>query len=118
MVTPVKTKLLVSSILAGVLMAQPDPRIGLILNQLAETRTFQQVEISPDGKRVAWVENGSDESNIYVKELRGGAPARIGTGANLAWSPDSSRLAFLDDRDHKGQMQLYTAAASGGHGRG
>ena len=117
MVTPVKTKLLVSSILAGVLMAQPDPRIGLILNQLAETRTFQQVEISPDGKRVAWVENGSDESNIYVKELRGGAPARIGTGANLAWSPDSSRLAFLDDRDHKGQMQLYTAAASGGHGK-
>src|ERR1051326_4082832 len=32
----------------------------------------------------------------------------------LAWSPDSSRLAFLSDCAKGGQLQLYTVAASGG----
>jgi len=30
------------------------------------------------------------------------------------WSPDSSRIAFLSDRDKKGQMQLYAAPSTGG----
>src|SRR5258708_23462731 len=101
--------------------ATSDPRIGAILGELASVRSFKQVEISPDGKRVAWVEelieNRKDTGNstIYIMDLRGGsAPVRISSARpsserNLMWSPDSSRIAFLSDRDKKGQMQLYAA---------
>jgi dipeptidyl aminopeptidase/acylaminoacyl peptidase len=122
-----KKHLFTYSLAAAVCLAQaqPNPRIGAILGDLASTRTFEQVAISPDAKRVAWIEelydNGKDTGNstIYVKELAGGAPVRINPGKassdrQVVWSPDSSRMAFLSDREHKGQMQLYVAAASGG----
>src|SRR6185437_1413094 len=35
----------------------------------------------------------------------------------IVWSPDGSRLAFLSDAAHAGQMQLYTAPAVGGPAR-
>src|SRR5579862_3663884 len=39
---------------SAVCLAQTsDPRIGTILGELASVRPFKQVEISPDGKRVA-----------------------------------------------------------------
>src|SRR5215831_8554988 len=77
--------------------AAPDPRIGSILGELASVRPFKQVEISPDGKRVAWVEelieNSKDTGNsaIYLMDLRGGgAPLRISSARpaserELAW---------------------------------
>ena len=98
-------------------------RIGTILGELASVRPFKEVEISPDGKQIAWVqeliENRKDTGNsaIYITDFRGGsAPVRISSARpaserNLAWSHDSSRVAFLSDRDKKGQMQLYVAPA-------
>lgn len=91
---------------------------------------FQDAEISPDGKRVAWVESllgpggvPSANSAIFVAELSApGAPKRItaGTGKaafeehDVAWSPDSTRLAFLSDAAKPGQLQLFVAEAAGG----
>jgi dipeptidyl aminopeptidase/acylaminoacyl peptidase len=93
-------------------------------------RTFPQAEISPDGKRVAWVESlpgaggaPSPNSAIYVAEIS--APAakrRISAGDgkaaheehDIAWSRDSKRLAFLSDALKSGQLQLFVADASGG----
>src|SRR5579864_3472078 len=117
--------------LSGVVFAQQDrnARIGAILSDLAETHTFPEVAMSPDGKKAAWVEEilegGKDTGNsaIYVKDVAGnGAAVRIGADAggkmyhserNLAWSPDSTKLAFFSDRDKKRQMELYVAAAGG-----
>src|SRR5580700_10469373 len=99
---------------SAICLAQPapDPRIGTILEELASVHTFDQVALSPDGKRAAWIEDAA----IYVLEVGGKkGPARItpakgGSTRDLAWSPDGKMLAFLSDRDKKGQMQLYVNA--------
>jgi dipeptidyl aminopeptidase/acylaminoacyl peptidase len=95
-------------------VAQSDPRIGSILGELASVHPFDQVAISPDGKRVAWVEeiieNQKDTGHSTIN-LSGGAAAwkskTPSSNRSLVWSPDSTRLAFLSDREKKGQMQLY-----------
>src|SRR5271165_4499581 len=100
-----------------------DPRIGQMLNELASVRPFTQVAISPDAKHAAWIEEqivnriDTGKSAIFTLDLKPGAtPVRIsGTPAaydrELSWSPDSSKLAFLSDREKKGQMQLYVSAS-------
>jgi dipeptidyl aminopeptidase/acylaminoacyl peptidase len=104
--------------------AQPkaDPRIGSILSELASARAFSDVAVSPDGKRLAWVEevfeNGHDsgKTDVFTGVVGGNAVrVRIGEGSSVAWALDSARIAFLSDREKSGQKQLYTAAAIGGH---
>lgn len=103
-----------------------DPRIASMLNELASVRPFTQVAISPDAKHAAWIEEqivnriDTGRSTIFTLDLRAGAaPVRIsGTPAadrEIAWSLDSKSVAFLSDREKKGQMQLYLA--SGGRSR-
>jgi dipeptidyl aminopeptidase/acylaminoacyl peptidase len=91
---------------------------------------FEQTAISPDGSKVAFVEaitgkDGAATGNtaIYVKDLKTDAsPRRVTAGAavswhaerNVAWSPDSKRLAFLSDALKKDQLQLYVTNATGG----
>lgn len=93
-------------------------------------REFQQAEISPDGRRVAWVESlpgpggaPSDNSAIYVAELRAPSAARRITAGDgkaaheehdVAWSSDSTRLAFLSDATKSGQLQLFVEEVTGG----
>ena len=99
---------------------------------LFATRRFEQVMISPDGKRVAWVEtligkDGAPSGNtaIYVAGVEAKAPPRrlrAGVGAgdheegSVAWSLDSKRVAFLSDALKAGQLQLYVANVSGRDG--
>jgi dipeptidyl aminopeptidase/acylaminoacyl peptidase len=103
--------------LTALCLAQPaaDPRIGPILAELASVHQFDQVSISPDGKRAAWIE----ADVIYISDLIGKTTTKIAlpkpsTTRNLTWSPDSRTLAFLSDREKKGQMQLYIVGAGGG----
>jgi dipeptidyl aminopeptidase/acylaminoacyl peptidase len=102
-----------------------------LLDALSAVRTFKEVAISPDGRRVAWVETlpgkgdtSSSLSAIYVADHSSpdAAPRRVTAGDGivshaehgLAWSPDGSRLAFLSDKEKKDQLQLYLAPADGG----
>ena len=104
--------------------------IDEVIQTLFATHQFEQVVISPDGKKVAWVETlvGKDgapngKSFIYVSDREGGAPPKhisAGVGSathaegNLAWSPDSKRIAFFSDAVKSGQLQLYVISATGG----
>jgi dipeptidyl aminopeptidase/acylaminoacyl peptidase len=109
---------------------KPGSALDPVVDALFAARTFAQVAISPDGKKLAWVEtlvgkDGAPDGNtaIFLTGLRSNeTPARVtavGMAArenskslsraegSLAWSPDSSKLAFLSDALKPGQLQLY-----------
>ncbi|MBI1787466.1 MAG: S9 family peptidase [Acidobacteria bacterium] len=92
------------------------------LDAQTKVRQFEEVAISPDGNRIAWVEKASESaegSAIFVLEWRAAAaaPRRITAGGpretNLAWAPDSRRLAFLSNAESKKQPQVYVAPLAG-----
>src|SRR5579871_848828 len=75
---------------------------------------------SPDGQTIAFTGRkmerleGLPQTRICLVALPSGEVAEITAGPNddvmPRWSPDGSRLAFLSDRTHKGQHQLYLLA--------
>jgi dipeptidyl aminopeptidase/acylaminoacyl peptidase len=95
--------------------SRPDLRAAM--DSLFAVRDISEVAISPDARRVAWVEAGAA---IYVADLSEFGspvsrrarmdPARAASGHDFAWSPDSQQLAFLSDAAEPGQLQLYTGA--------
>jgi dipeptidyl aminopeptidase/acylaminoacyl peptidase len=98
-------------LLPAIAAAQPKP--GAILDDLAATRSFEEVAITPDGKRVAWVEKLIDKGRdtgkaaVFVAPADGTRPpARIASGRHIAWSHDGTRLAYVDN-------QLYVATIGG-----
>jgi dipeptidyl aminopeptidase/acylaminoacyl peptidase len=126
----VVTMLAVLGAAAQALRASANSSLDDAIRAMFGVRDFRQAEISPDGRRVAWVESlsGSDAapspgSAIYVAELSAPASAkRITAGLDkaphdehdFAWSPDSERLAFLSDVASPGQLQLFVSEAFGG----
>lgn len=97
------------------------PRL-IEIEDLARIRYLGDPQITPDGKRVAYVVTEVDlaakayRSAIWVAPTNEGKPRRFTTGTTKdtspRWSPDGTRLAFLSDRD--GTTQLYVMPASGG----
>ena len=102
------------------------------IGALYTAHTFEQTAISPDGKKIAWVETltGKDgtptgNTRIFLCDVAGEKTVAIGAGrrivgdvrssvafaphaeGSVAWSPDSSKLAFLSDAAKPGQLQLY-----------
>jgi dipeptidyl aminopeptidase/acylaminoacyl peptidase len=116
---------------AAACYALQKPSIDDALDSLFAVHTFKQVAISPDGKRVAWVESLKGKAQeptgnaaIYVATLGSSEqPRRVSAGDgsaeyaehDIAWSPGSKKLAFLSDKEGSDQLELYVADASG-HG--
>ena len=104
------------------------PAIEKAIHSLAAAGGFSQVALSPDGKTVAWVEqlkdkSGADSGNsaIFARALDEKTPARKISAAaaapraesDVAWAPDSRRMAFLSDAAKPGQLQLYLQSTPG-----
>ncbi len=106
--------------------------IDAVIAQIAALADYQEVAISPDARRIAWAEgvpetdNAPSRSAVFVapadgrgqpqpvKVTQAGDPRReIGTEHDLAWSPDSTSLAFLADHEKPGQLQLYVMREGG-----
>jgi dipeptidyl aminopeptidase/acylaminoacyl peptidase len=96
--------------------ASPDrAHIEEVLKGLNRGHSIGQVAISPDGKRLAWIE----DSEIRVAPLGGLAVSERVTAATkpeqhcheiqIAWSPDAQSLAFFSDCAKPGQSDLYLA---------
>jgi dipeptidyl aminopeptidase/acylaminoacyl peptidase len=106
--------------------------VDSVVDGLQALKTFASAAISPEGSRVAWVENleeasapAARHSAIWVGPAGGGKPVRVTAGKDgkshrerdIAFSPDGKRLAFLSDAAKEKQLQVYVAPASGGAAR-
>jgi dipeptidyl aminopeptidase/acylaminoacyl peptidase len=93
---------------------------------LLAIKTVGDVQLSPDGTRVAYtlveIDAEADEyrSAVWVVPVEGGEPTRFTRGPRRdgapRWSPDGRWLAFLSDRDGD-TPQLYLMPAAGGEAR-
>ena len=115
--------------LAAAAKPKPSTPVEEVVNTLSATHRFEQTAISPDGKKVAWVEDvitkhgvSTGDTVIFVAEIGSKDRARrisaspsdaIHAEGSIAWSPDSKKIAFLSDAMKAGQLQLYVMAADG-----
>src|SRR5205814_8797169 len=101
-----------------------DGRRGMVPQDLTRIAFVTDAQISPDGRRIAFVVTSLSEerdeylSNIWVVDAAGGAPRRFTAGPRRdiepRWSPDGTQLAFLSERAPKDKLQLYLMPADGG----
>ena len=82
----------------------PEPQRSIRFTIPTEARLPSQVQISPDGTKVAFVgQNADGKFMLWVRPLdKADARTLPGTeGAELPfWSPDSRQIAFYDPYDH------------------
>ena len=125
-----EAKLLPAALASALLLTAQAPSrrsVDSVLDAIEQVRNFRGTAVSPDGKRVAWVErirarDGTESlSAINVADLAAPAPRRVSAGRDArahreggpAWSPDGKTLAFLSDAAKNRQLQIYVAPASG-----
>ena len=75
------------------------------------TQGFTSLALAPDGKKVAFAAHGE----IFAASAKDGGDAQRITNtpeleANLAWAPDSRRLAYISSRDGPTHIYLYDFA--------
>jgi dipeptidyl aminopeptidase/acylaminoacyl peptidase len=95
-----------------------------ILNGINHGHSVGQVAVSPDGKRLAWIEGTRAGGDIHVAPMDDLKKTDHVTAASkseqrcresqLAWAPDSKAIAFLSDCSRPGeQMDLYLSRLDG-----
>lgn len=102
--------------------------LDAVIDALFSAHTFEQTSISPDGKKITWVEtlpgkNGVPDGTtaIYSAGPEAAAPRKRITAASgaprtegsVSWSCDSKQMAFLSDALKPGQLQLYVTGVAG-----
>ncbi|HMF28864.1 MAG TPA: prolyl oligopeptidase family serine peptidase, partial [Candidatus Cybelea sp.] len=104
--------------------AQTVPSMRAVLTNSFAVRDLGGINLSPDGKTVAWDEGFRDPANllhsppynaVFVQGIAGGTRTHVTAGdphryhdeENPVWSPDAHRLAFLSDARSHGQLQLF-----------
>src|ERR1041384_4124291 len=89
--------------------------------QILALRGLSEVQISPDGERVAFTvteppKGATRNSNIWIFNTKTRDLRRFTTATKRdyspRWSPDGQTLAFLSNRD--GATQIYLLAMDGG----
>jgi Tol biopolymer transport system component len=76
-------------------------------------------DVSPDGKRIAFIALKDNVPNVFVMDLDGGNRKQLTTRTKpcgrVRWSPDSKQLAFVSFEDK--YPQLFVVPAEGGESR-
>jgi len=108
--------------------ASPDrAHIDDVLKGLSRGRSFGEVAISPDGKRLAWIERMKEGAEIRVAPLLSLDKSEQVTAATkpgqhcregqIVWEPDSKALAFFSDCAQPEQIDLYLSLLDGNPAR-
>jgi dipeptidyl aminopeptidase/acylaminoacyl peptidase len=118
--------LLIAAFLATDLWAQTTDQY---LDTTRSTTHYRETAISPDARWIAWTIDIRNKDNtlshngeilVASSSASGAPPHRLGVSRSAhpehspAFSPDSSRVAFLASTDKGGQLQLYVEPAQGG----
>ncbi len=81
---------------------------GPSVERLRLTDRFSELQLSPDGKKVAFIVRGEV---FAASAADGGDATRVSNSAaeeyQVTWSPDSRRLAYVSDRDGTPHLYLY-----------
>jgi dipeptidyl aminopeptidase/acylaminoacyl peptidase len=109
-------------VLGATLAAQPSSRgAAPTVDQLLSLKRAGSVEISPDGRLVAytvretnWDDNAYD-TQIWIADASAGTTRQLTSSKKSSqlprWSPDGSRLAFVSDRTDKRQIYVINPSA-------
>jgi serine/threonine protein kinase len=83
------------------------------------SQAMSEIEISPDGRRVALIRSfeGGQGNDVWLADIARGVFSRI-TSSTLnerwpTWSPDGTRVAFEHGYDVPGENRIYVTALSG-----
>ena len=89
-------------------------RVDKVLRGLNRGQSLGQVAVSPDGKRLAWIQMTTDGVEIRVSPLGNMNSSERVTAAltpsehcnesEIVWSPDSEQLAFFSDCARPGEQ--------------
>jgi tricorn protease len=86
---------------------------GPAVDRVRQADQFQDLALSPDGKKVAFVARGEI---FAASSTDGGDATRVTTTpapeSQPAWAPDSRRLAYVSRRNGAGQLFLYDFATN------
>lgn len=88
---------------------------GYVQNLTQSSGAFDQnPSWSPDGKHIAYWSDRSGEYEIYLKDATSSEPAtkitnrNKGFGYKLYWSPDSEKIAFVDEENNINIIDVST----------
>jgi dipeptidyl aminopeptidase/acylaminoacyl peptidase len=96
-------------------------RIEEVRHSMSGEHSIGQVALSPDGKYLAWTEDGAirlapvSDLDKSRRVTAAASPMQNCAEDDLAWSPDSAALAFFSDCANPGeQTDLFLAPVEGG----
>ncbi|MEX1158036.1 MAG: S9 family peptidase [Thermomicrobiales bacterium] len=96
----------------------------LSFEQAVSATVVADVQISPDGRQIAYVTTSASKEAelpsmaIWLADTDSGTSRRLTTSDAAdntpRWSPDGTRIAFISDRKERGKAQVYVLALAGG----
>jgi Tol biopolymer transport system component len=95
-------------------------RSGHLAAQLGEPAFRTSPSLAPDGIHVGYsvYDPNSQTTQVWIADLQRGVETRLtsppGNNSHPIWLPDGTRIAYVSDAKHQGDIMIRTADGSGG----
>jgi len=105
---------------SGQAIAPPSSPANMQITQLTTTGTAELAAISPEGRYVAYVQEGAGDRSLWLRQIATGSNVQIVPSApvryaGLTFTPDGNYLDYVEEpQNGTGQADLYRVPALGG----